>query len=146
MKILFCIPQLHSKGGGAERALTQIASKLVEKNNEVIILSLDDPEENSFYEISPNIKRIFLFKKNRLKYYNFLENIKLIFSIRKKIFILKPKIVISFLPPMYVINILALINLNIPHIGCEHLVFRHYLTSPLKSLLNFELVIVIPTQ
>ncbi|GJL99843.1 MAG: glycosyl transferase family 1 [Methyloligella sp.] len=128
MKILFCIKELHNASGGAERVLTEVASKLAERNHEVYILSCDSAEAEQFYPLHENIKWIKLgSEEDSAKSFKLLRHIIIMRRFIKK---LQPEIAIGFMHSMYIPLGFSLLGTSVPVIASEHIVPEHYRCRP----------------
>lgn len=127
MKILFAVKTLNHSHGGAERVLCQIASALAEeKGYDISILTFDQPNGKSFYDLSPAVKRIDLSIGNAAAHSTFSEMLPRMKAIRKTAKREKPDIVIAFMHSMFVPAAVALIGSGTPLIASEHIVPDHY--------------------
>lgn len=98
-KLMLFIPRMGN--GGAERVMATIANYFVNKNNEVLLMTLTDTE--SFYDLDDRVKVIaaeYKINKNNkvLRTVDLLLNgIKSLFYLKKQVDIWQPDYVISFL-------------------------------------------------
>lgn len=137
MRILFVIKSLCLAGGGAERVLSQIASGLAERGQQVEIASFDGPEGTDFYPIHPAIIRHRLAIGNTSAESRAIETVRKICALRALLVRRKPAIAIGFMHSAYLPLGLAGLGLATPIVGSEHIVFDHYRTRPLqRALLN----------
>lgn len=132
MKILFCIKELHNSSGGAERVLVEVASGLAKKGHEIVFLSLDKSDQNSFYEFHETIKWIKLGSEVNANSNRLLKMIKSIKRVREFVNELKPDIAIGFMHSMYIPLGLSLVGTSVPVIASEHIVPEHYKSRPLQ--------------
>src|ERR687889_1677560 len=63
MKILFWVPALGGRGGGAERVLSIVASGLAQRRHDVVVASADRPGTPSFYTFDGAVRRVCLGKR-----------------------------------------------------------------------------------
>jgi len=109
MKITFVISSLGS--GGAERVLSTLANRFINKYDvSIILLSNDD----SFYKLDKNISIINanLFKPSRSIFQKIFNNLKRVITLKKIIKKENPDIVISFMTQTNIISIFATKLLN----------------------------------
>ena len=105
-RILLAIDSLEK--GGAQKNIVILANKLLAKNHDVSILTLDN-KDNDFYSLNRNLKRFSLDSKIKSKnyfqaIYNNLKRIYKIFIILKKV---SPTTIISFINTTNVILIIS---------------------------------------
>lgn len=107
--------------GGAERSMSLMANYWAAKGWNIIILTLDDGKEPSFYYLDPRVKHIPLgIARNSANVLVAIKNNwQQIWVLRSAILANQPNLVISFLPRMNVLTLLATWHLNIPVIVNE---------------------------
>ncbi len=131
MKILFTIKTL-SIAGGAEKVLCNLASELINKGNEVYVITNDKSDISSFYPVDFRIKRI------NINYTNhFFNNIILLLKTRLYIKDIKPDCIIAFMISSYILTLLSTIKLNIPVYASEHTTYKYYENRLINKLLLF---------
>ncbi|MGH1352632.1 MAG: glycosyltransferase family 4 protein [Methyloligellaceae bacterium] len=135
MKLLFCIKGLHNSAGGAERVLTNVINGLSERGNRIKLLSYDAPGKSSFYNINPDIEWIQLGIGSTHKKATVSHTVKRMISLRKRIQLLKPDLVIGFMHSMFIPLGAALYGTGIPVIASEHIVPEHYKSRKLEQFL-----------
>ena len=102
--------------GGAEKVISIVSNEMSRQGIEVTIIGIGDLNKPySFYSLEPSVKYVTL-TNGRGKRIN---SLKRIFLLRKKIRIIKPDIVISFLPNANIYTFFALIGTKIPFINSE---------------------------
>ena len=74
MKIIFAIKNLSSAVGGAERVFCEVASGLVNRGHEIIVLTFDSTGSSSFYHLDSKIRKIELAIGDSSSPANFLES------------------------------------------------------------------------
>ena len=115
MRLLFYITSL--RGGGAERVMSILCNKFVEKGYEVYIAT--NTKQNFVYELDKRIHVVSLYPENYEKLpkiYRLLKFYSLVRSIARQI---KPDIIVSFAHNVC----LAVVGLSIPVIQSEHTTF-----------------------
>jgi len=128
LKILFCIKELHNASGGAERVLTEVASKLAERGHDIYLLSCDSEKEEQFYPLHSSIKWLKLgTEQDSAKSFRLLRHILIM---RRYIKDLDPDIAIGFMHSMYIPLGFSLLGTSIPVIASEHIVPEHYRCRP----------------
>jgi glycosyltransferase involved in cell wall biosynthesis len=135
MKIIFAIKAMNNPGGGAERVLAEVASGLAEMGYEIVLISFDAADGQSYYPLHQNIKRIALGIGDTTRPATLLETSRRILELRKIITGLKPDIVVGFMHSMFIPLGIALLGSSIPLVASEHVVPQHYVTRPLERLL-----------
>ncbi len=131
--ILIYIKQLHNLAGGSERLACSLAKSLNKNGFKVIILTSDNTGLKPFYDLE-NIEILNIPILDFSRKTNFKDIIIIIPKIREILRKVKPNIAIGFNISSYAFLALASINLNIPVIGSDHIVFNHYLKN-IKQLI-----------
>lgn len=110
MKIIFLVASLGS--GGAERVVSLLSNKLVERghNIEIVCLKYNDV----YYKLSQGVNVVLAMRQTR-------NRLTEIFWLRKYIKKEKPDVVIPFTEGVYCFTILALLGTGIPIIASERL-------------------------
>lgn len=116
MRLLFCTKTMNHAGGGAERVLAEIASGLVTRGHDVMVLSFDRPGGESFYPLHDSIQRIELGLGSTTGSARVLDSIARIFAMRSKIVMCSPDVVIGFMHSMFVPLSLSMLGLSLIHI------------------------------
>lgn len=132
---------MNDASGGAERVMAEISSAMADRGHKVNLLSYDPPKGNSFYPLSPNVKRIRLqidYPQGKAGPVRFLKRISAFRAAVKKF---RPDVVIPFMHSMYVPSIIALIGTGVPVIASEHTVPCYYRKRPFQYLLVLLAVI-----
>lgn len=135
MKIVFTIKALNDAKGGAERVLADVASGLAEEGHEIIIISFDAAGHDSFYPLSPKIRRVCLDIGDALSKATLVEFVQRVIAIRREVQEIKPDIVVGFMHSSFIPASFALIGTGIPVIASEHIVPDHYKHRKLEYFL-----------
>lgn len=113
-RVLFVCDSMGS--GGAEKVISSLSNQMNKNGITVSILGVADyTGHSSFYPLDENVVYIPLTQKNNKK----LHPINRVFRIRRMIKVLKPDVVISFLPNANIYAWLSLIGKRIPHVVSE---------------------------
>ncbi|MGZ9096689.1 MAG: glycosyltransferase family 4 protein [Micavibrio sp.] len=118
--------------GGAERVLAYISGVLADRGHDIILLTFDRTDGNSFYPLDNRIRRICLNIGDATKQATLGEIAPRIFALRKTILHEKPDVVVSFMHSMFVPVIFSLIGTGIKVIASEHIVPQHYKSRRLE--------------
>jgi glycosyltransferase involved in cell wall biosynthesis len=135
VKCLFAIKNLVNAVGGAEKVFCTICSELARRGHEITIMTFDPPDQNSFYLLSDNIKKIELNIGTPGTGTNPLEMVNKIFRLRQVIKEESPDITVGFMHSMFVPLSLAAFGTGIPVVGSEHITIEHYRTRPFQLVL-----------
>lgn len=123
-------------GGGAERVMSVICNKLVERNTEVYLATNTiSPIE---YDLDDRVRIVSLYPKT---YYQMLRPLRiwtLQWLIRKIAIQINPDVIVSFLTGMNVRVIMATLGLRIPVITSEHTTYDRVL----PWIIKFEMLYV----
>ena len=119
MRVTFAIPSLGS--GGAERVLTILANTWASKGWEVTIISLNNTDWDSFFEVDGRIRwvRLGLLKEAANPLAGLWNNVQRVRALRRAICQSNPQVVISFINTMNVLTLAATRGLNIPVVISE---------------------------
>jgi GalNAc-alpha-(1->4)-GalNAc-alpha-(1->3)-diNAcBac-PP-undecaprenol alpha-1,4-N-acetyl-D-galactosaminyltransferase len=119
MRVTFAIPSLGS--GGAERVLTILANTWASKGWEVTIISLNNEEWDSFFEVDRRIRwvRLGLLKEAANPLAGMWNNVQRVRALRRAICQSSPQVVISFIDTMNVLVLAAAGSLDIPVVISE---------------------------
>ena len=102
--------------GGAEKVIASLSNEMKNQGIKVTIIGVGDLDEpHSFYDLNAGVEYVTLSNGSGKR----INSIKRIYLLRKKITLLKPDIVISFLPNANIYTSFALIGLSIPFINSE---------------------------
>ncbi len=131
MKLLFYIHTM--RGGGAERVMSTICNKLAERGYDVYLAT--DTSFPVVYPLDGSVRLCNISINGRQTHYacHIPARIKKIRRVAKEV---KPDIVISFMIPMTVLVLFALIGLKIPIIASEHTNFQRTQMSKWKKVLR----------
>ncbi len=134
MKILIIISSMDA--GGAERVASLMSNYWANRNWEIVILTFDGDQNESFYKLHPSVSHIHLniAKRHGGIFKKFFATIKRIYVLRKNIKTIKPAIIISFMDQINVLTLFASGFLNIPVIITEHTDFRWYLSGKIWDI------------
>jgi GalNAc-alpha-(1->4)-GalNAc-alpha-(1->3)-diNAcBac-PP-undecaprenol alpha-1,4-N-acetyl-D-galactosaminyltransferase len=120
MQIVFVIYSLQA--GGAERVLSIMANHWAGNSHKVTVITLDDGEKPSFYDIDSRIQQVSLdvaaVSKNG--FVGILNNIRRIYKLRTAIRKTQAETIISFMTETNVLTLIASYGLCIPVIVTEH--------------------------
>jgi glycosyltransferase involved in cell wall biosynthesis len=135
MKTLFAIKNMSNAKGGAERVLSFVVNGLAEKGYEVTLLTFDERDLNTFYEIHPAVKRISLGIGNAEKNASLSETIARMRALRRIVKVRKPDIIIPFMHSMFIPMSFSLVGCKVPIIASEHIVPQYYKKKRYQYLL-----------
>jgi GalNAc-alpha-(1->4)-GalNAc-alpha-(1->3)-diNAcBac-PP-undecaprenol alpha-1,4-N-acetyl-D-galactosaminyltransferase len=129
MRITLTIPSLGA--GGAERVLILLANSWASKGWKVTLLSLNDEDWTSFYDLDARLKwvRLGLMKEARNTLSGLGNNYLRIRALARAIHDSRPQVVISFIDTMNVLVLMAAMGLNVPVVISER-------TDPTKHKLG----------
>lgn len=139
MKILFCIPMMSNRGGGAERVLALVANGLALRGHDVGICSLDQPGEQSFYPLDPKVRWHAIGARradSNTAAFDFLSSA---WSLRREVRRLSPDLVVGFLPSAFIPLGIAMFASRTPLVASEHIVWQHYASRPLQALAMYSM-------
>jgi glycosyltransferase involved in cell wall biosynthesis len=119
MRVTFAIPSLGS--GGAERVLTILANAWTSKGWEVTLISLNNSEWDSFFDLDARIRwiRLGLLKEAANPLAGLWNNYQRVRALRKAICQSSPQVIISFIDTMNVLALAAARGLKIPVVISE---------------------------
>ena len=137
MKLAFVIKTLDSRGGGAERVLTQVSGELVRRGHQVTLVTFGAPEERDFYPVDPDIRRIWLHAGDVQAPTRPFEFVARVRGLRRVLRELAPDVAIGFMHSAYVPLALAMATTRVPVVASEHTVFRHFLKRPFDLISLF---------
>ena len=137
MKIAFVIKFLSVQGGGAERVLVDVASRLSLRGHHVTVVTNDQVGSSSYYSLHPSVHQInmgigVVGGKTKL-----LESIRRILAMRRVLVELKPDVVIGFMHSTYIPLGFALVGTGIPLIASEHTSIEHYIGRKFQRILLY---------
>lgn len=113
MRILFTISSMHN--GGAERILSYLANGMASDNDDVYILLIGTNMSKTFYELNKKVKLISLYSRDEIV----THGVDRINRINKKIRLINPDVVISFLPQVSIYTYFAIRKLKCKFIVSE---------------------------
>jgi len=129
LKLACIIPTL--SGGGAERVLSQLASRLSERGHDVTLITLDDGKQDR-HSVSDRVARLNLDvmtsssgseKSNSLV--RLAQSVKRLSRLRSAIQEVAPNAILSFCDQMNVMTLIAASRTCIPVVACERSDPRH---------------------
>jgi len=134
MKLLFLVKTLGPLGGrgGAERVLSEVASRLGARGHEIVLVTYDAPGEEEVYPFGPEIERIKLGIGASHRRSGVRDTLSRTRRIRELIVGIRPDVAIGFMHSAYVPLGLALAGTGIPVVASEHIVYDHYKSRPLQ--------------
>lgn len=135
MKLLFCIKQLHTAVGGAERVFCTICSELAARGHTVTVVTFDPADVQPFYGLDARVRRLSLTIGDASRSASLGETLRRMNALRALARSERPDVVVGFMHSMFVPMALALAGLRLPLIGSEHIVPEHYRSRPLQYLL-----------
>jgi glycosyltransferase involved in cell wall biosynthesis len=133
MKLAFVVKTLDSRGGGAERVLTQVTSVLAARGHELTLISMGTEGEPDFYAVDPEIRRIWLGAGRPQERSGVRDVAQRVLALRRAIGPLKPDVAVGFMHSAYVPLALALAMSRTPVVASEHIVYDHYKSFPLEA-------------
>ena len=140
MKITLVISALNT--GGAERVITTLANAWAEQDENVSLITFQEPGYQSFYPLNPgvNLRNLNLRVKNRFYCPNLLVSLwkllKRAWFLRQFLKKQKPDCVIAFLDTVNITTILATLGLKIPVIVSERVDPSQHPIGPLQNFLR----------
>lgn len=128
-------------GGGAERIVALLSNYWVEKNMQIDIVTFDNENSKSFYELNPAIihHHLGIIGKYRNIISRFTGGLVTIITLRNMIKFIKPDVIISFMDQTNVLTILASAFLSVPVIVTEHIDIRQYSPGKFWEILRMVL-------
>jgi glycosyltransferase involved in cell wall biosynthesis len=135
MNLAFVIKTLDSRGGGAERVLTQVTSELVKRGHDVTLLTFGGKDEPDFYPVHPQIKRVWLGIGDVQAPSGVIDLLRRVKSLRRVIHDLAPDVAVGFMHSAYVPLALALATSSIQVVASEHISYDHFRRLRLDALI-----------
>lgn len=117
MKVLFLTSSLSS--GGAERVASTLANAWAARGNQITVMSTFSGRGECFYELSPNVRLIYLADLVSSKKRTWINQIARLYALRQFIKTEQPDVIVSFLSNVNVAAVIASFGLDIPVIICE---------------------------
>ncbi len=130
MRLLFWIPALGGRGGGAERVLSIVASGLAQRGHDVLVASADAPATPSFYAFDPAVKRVRLGSRPGASWHPAA-----LLRLRTRLRSFRPDVSIGFMFAGYATLAAAATGLRVPIAASEHTAFHHYRQRALQARL-----------
>ena len=128
MKLLFWIPALGGRGGGAERVLSIVASGLAQRGHDVAVASADRPATPSFYEFDPAVRRACLGKRPGASWHPAALS-----RLRGELALNRPDVAIGFMFAGYATLAAAAAGTGVTVVASEHTAFDHYRRRDVQS-------------
>jgi glycosyltransferase involved in cell wall biosynthesis len=126
VKLLFAIKTMDSRGGGAERVLTQIVAEMAERGHDVTLVSFDAPDSPDFYPVDGRVHRVWLNAGRGRARTSVGDLLKRVAALRRVCRDRGPDVAIGFMQSAYVPLAIALVGTRIPVVASEHIVVEHY--------------------
>src|SRR5215210_4347993 len=92
MKLAFVVKTLDSRGGGAERVLTEVTSALARLGHDVTMISMGTAEERDFYPVDLAIQRVWLGAGKSHARSSAVDVVKRIAALRSALIALRPDV------------------------------------------------------
>lgn len=132
---MFAIKTLVHGKGGAERVLSMIANEFSKRGNCVQVITFDNKKYPLSYSLYKEIEIINLSVGDAGEKTNFIDFIKRVLILRKKVLKESPDIVIPFMHSMFIPMSFSLCFSRIPVVASEHHVPRGYKKRKYEFLL-----------
>lgn len=109
------------QGGGAERALSDMANYWADKGWEVTLATWSGPDVRDFYPLAPNVRRVWLdvYSPNDSPLAKIRSNIARIAKFRRVLRASRPSAVLSFIEVSNVLTILAALGMDVRVVVAE---------------------------
>ena len=121
MKLLFWIPALGGRGGGAERVLSIVASGLAQRGHDVVVASADRPGTPSFYAFDPAVRPACLGERAGASWHPAA-----LARLRGELARNRPDAAIGFMFAGYATLAAAAAGTGVSVVASEHTAFDHY--------------------
>lgn len=121
MKLLFWIPAIGGRGGGAERVLSIVASGLAQRGHDVVVASADRPGTPSFYAFDAAVRRACVGEKAGASWHPAA-----LARLRGELVRNRPHVAIGFMFAGYATLAAAAAGTGVPVVASEHTAFDHY--------------------
>jgi len=131
MKLLFAIKTL-AAAGGAERVFCSVGRELARRGHEVIVATFDTPGTPSFYSLDGGMRRFDIGVGGAGHRARVIETLRRMMALRRVAESERPQVAVGFMHSMFVPLSLALVGMDIPVVGSEHIVPEHYGSRPLE--------------
>ena len=146
MRLLFWIPALGGRGGGAERVLSIVASGLAQSGHDVLVASADALEAPSFYTFDPAVKRVRLGSRPGASWHPAA-----LLKLRSRLRSFRPDAAIGFMFAGYATLAVAASGTSVPIVAGEHTAYDHYRGRVLQArllgrLATYFTAITIPSE
>lgn len=134
--LAFIIPTMSA--GGAERVAATLCNQWSELGHDVHLITFEPKDASSQYPLGPNIKlhRLNLLRASRSAVHFIYFNLKRVFLLRRRLRVIAPDAVVSFMPETNVISIVASLGQRWPAIVSERIHPAHLPLSHVASLLR----------
>lgn len=107
------------QGGGAERVAALLCNRWVEKGHKVTLVPTYSQRGTNLYPLNDKVKLIFLADVVGTKKKTIWAALNRVWSMRKLVKTTRPDVVLSFLPQVNIVTLLATRGLNIPVVVSE---------------------------
>lgn len=126
MNLVFVIKSMSMAGGGAERVLVDVTSKLAEYGHRITIFSFDKDCESDFYPVDARVTRVRLDIGRTNRRSGIHDVGRRIRALRAAITNAQPDVAIGFMASSYIPVGLALWGTGIPVVASEHTDYNHW--------------------
>jgi len=116
---LTCV--IHSlNGGGAERVMASLASRLSDRGHEVTLVTLDDGKKNR-HQVAASVTRVCLdrMRPSRNRFSGILANLGRVVALRRSLAKSRPEVVLSFCDSTNVLTLVSTLGWSIPVVVSE---------------------------
>ncbi len=141
MKLLFSARAINNMAGGVERMITALMNAMVERGHDVQLLTFDNSNSKSFYEISDKIKWHMLNLGDASQKASNITRLKRVTKTRDIIKKFGPDVIIGFQDGPFMALRASSLGLGIPVIAAERNAptrFDHTSSSAKKKLITFN--------
>jgi glycosyltransferase involved in cell wall biosynthesis len=132
MRLLFAIKGLVVPGGGAERVFVDIVNGVSARGHQVTIATFDEPGQEFFYEIDPDIPRYLMGAGRPGEPTPRAGLIQVARKVRSLARSMRPDVAVAFMHSTYVPIAFGLAGTGIPLIASEHTSAAHFTGRPLQ--------------
>jgi len=138
-------------GGGAERVISNLVNLYLDRGIDTTLVTLDSPERNVAYSISPHVKQVNLYVSDRRSVVaKIITPIRRLFRLRQYIKRKRPSVVLSFMTLTNILAIVACIGLDVRRVVSERTNPARFSYSRMVDLLRkltyrFANIVVVQT-
>jgi glycosyltransferase involved in cell wall biosynthesis len=118
MKIMLFVSAMGS--GGAERVAATLVNAWAERGDDVTLVATFSQHRPVFYKLSEHVRVVHLAQCAVLSQRSPVRYVSRVLALRKLIRDIGPDVLVSFLPNVCIMTILASRGLGVPMIACEH--------------------------